>query len=82
MKASSMKVVTVHAAKTNLSKLIEQACAGEEIVIARGKEPVVRLVPYAASKPARVFGAMKGRAKLTGAFFEPLPPEELDAWEQ
>ena len=77
-----MKIVTVHAAKTNLSKLIEQACAGEEIVIARGKEPVVRLVPYAAGKPARVFGAMKGRATLTEAFFEPLPPEELDAWEQ
>ena len=82
MKASPMKIVTVHAAKTNLSKLIEQACAGEEIVIARGKEPVVRLVPYAAGKPARVFGAMKGRARLTEAFFEPLPPEELDAWEQ
>jgi prevent-host-death family protein len=82
MEAPPMKVVTVHAAKTNLSKLIEQACAGEEIVIARGKEPVVRLVPYGAGKPARVFGAMKGRARLTEAFFEPLPPEELDAWEQ
>ncbi len=75
-----MKVVTIHAARTNLSKLIEQACAGEEVVIARGKEPVARLVPYAAAKPARTFGAMKGRARLTEAFFEPLPPEELDAW--
>lgn len=40
-----MKTFTIHEAKTNLSKLIEQACQGEEVVIARGPEPVVRLVP-------------------------------------
>ena len=42
-----MATYTVHAAKTNLSKLIERAEAGEEIIIARGKKPVVRLVPWA-----------------------------------
>lgn len=40
-----MRQVTIHTAKTNLSKLIEAALGGEEIVIARGAKPVVRLVP-------------------------------------
>ena len=60
--------------------MIEKACAGEEIVIARGKTPVVKLVPTKARKPHRQFGAMKGRARVTKAFFEPLPEEELEAW--
>jgi prevent-host-death family protein len=75
-----MKPVTIHAAKTNLSRLIEAACAGEEVVIARGKTPVVRLVPMEARKPKRRFGSMRGRAKATDAFFEPLPDEQLKAW--
>ena len=77
-----MKPVTVHAAKTNLSKLIERACAGEEVIIARGKTPVVRLVPVKATRPRRRFGAMRGRARTTRAFFTPLPPAELAAWER
>ena len=54
--------VTIHAAKTQLSKLIRRAQAGEEIVIVRGKEPVARLVPVAGTGRRRVFGAMRGRA--------------------
>ena len=77
-----MKRVTIHAAKTNLSRLIEQACAGEDVVIARRDEPVVRLVPIRADKPRRRFGAMRGKAKTTAAFFEPLPAAELRAWER
>ena len=73
--------VSIHAAKTRLSRLIEAACAGEEVVIARGKHPVVRLVPITTAAPARKFGAMRGRAKAGRAFFEPLPDEELAAWE-
>lgn len=77
---------TVHAAKTNLSKLIERAEKGEEIVIARGKKPVARLVPMSA--PAyvlrrRAFGAFRGELKLPDAFFfDPLPDEELDSWDE
>jgi antitoxin (DNA-binding transcriptional repressor) of toxin-antitoxin stability system len=79
-----MKPVTVHAAKTHLSRLIARACAGEDVVIARGKTPVVRLVPVAAGAmpgKARVPGALKGLIKLDDAFFEPLPEEELALWE-
>jgi prevent-host-death family protein len=78
----NVKPVTVHVAKTQLSKLIERACAGEEVVIARGRIPVVRLVPIAKVPPRRRFGAMRGRAGTTRAFFTPLPHEELDAWER
>jgi prevent-host-death family protein len=77
-----MKPVTVHAAKTQLSRLIEQACAGEEVVIARNRTPVVRLVPVAQQKRGRVFGAMRGRARVGRAFFRPLPAEDLAAWER
>jgi len=75
------KVHTIHAAKTHLSRLIERAEAGEEVVIARGKTPVVRLTPVNATPPRRKFDAMRGRATVTHAFFEPLPAEELDRWE-
>ena len=68
---------TIHAAKTNLSRLIESAERGEDVVIARGSTPVVRLVRIEAQKPARRFGAMKGRARVTDAFFEPLPEDIL-----
>jgi antitoxin (DNA-binding transcriptional repressor) of toxin-antitoxin stability system len=72
---------SVHAAKTNLSKLLERAEAGDEVVIARGKTPIVRLTLVSATPPRRRFGAMRGRARVTSAFFEPLPPDELDRWE-
>jgi|GEM_PF-133365 len=72
-----MKTYTIYSAKTHLSSLIEQVCAGEEIVIARGKVPLVRLVPFNAPAKERKFGAMRGRAKVTDAFFEPLAEGEL-----
>jgi antitoxin (DNA-binding transcriptional repressor) of toxin-antitoxin stability system len=77
-----MKVVKVHEAKTTLSKLIGRALAGEEIVIARGDTPVVRLAPVAAQAPRRAFGALKGKLQVTPAFFEPLPSDELAAWDE
>ena len=77
-----MSIVTVHVAKTNLSQLIERACAGEEVIIARGAQPVVKLVPLEAKQPKRVFGALKGQLTIGPEFFEPLPDDELDAWEQ
>ena len=76
-----MKVHPIHEAKTQLSRLIERACAGEDVVIARGKSPVVRLVPVEQRPSGRRFGAMRGRARVTRAFFEPLRDQELDAWE-
>jgi prevent-host-death family protein len=73
--------ISIHAAKTHLSRLIARAEAGEEIVIARGNKPVVKLVSIA-QKPRRVAGRLKGQVSIGPEFFEPLPPEELDAWDQ
>ncbi len=75
-----MATITVHRAKTTLSQLIERALRGEEIIIARGKVPAVRLVPLSAPVPKRQFGAMKGRARVTKAFFAPLSAAELRQW--
>jgi prevent-host-death family protein len=77
-----MPVVNVHAAKTNLSRLIERACAGEDILIARNNEPVVRLVPVQGQQPRRQRGSLEGQVIVPDSFFDPLPPEELEEWER
>jgi prevent-host-death family protein len=77
-----MKQVTIHAAKTHLSKLIEMACRGEEVVIARKDTPVVKLVPVDSNRPKRQFGRYKGKFKLDDSFFDPLPEDELALWEK
>ncbi|MBV8187420.1 MAG: type II toxin-antitoxin system prevent-host-death family antitoxin [Alphaproteobacteria bacterium] len=77
-----MPTYTIHDAKTNLSKLIARAEAGEEVVLARGKEPVAKLIAFSAKpKAKRKFGALKGKIKIGPEFFEPLPEEELKLWE-
>ena len=77
-----MTIVKIHEAKTHLSQLIARAEAGEEIVIARGDQPVVRLTPVTKAKPKRVPGILKGKITLPDEFFfDPLPEEELRAWE-
>jgi len=74
-----MKQYTVHAAKTHLSRLIAEAEAGEEVVIARGDKPVVKLT-LVEQKPQRRFGSLQGKVEMGEAFFEPLPEEELALW--
>jgi prevent-host-death family protein len=77
-----MTVVTIHKAKTELSKLIQKAVAGEEIVIARGNTPLVKLAPIGEGKrKSRGWGAWKGKIEIPDSFFDPLPEEELEAWE-
>jgi antitoxin (DNA-binding transcriptional repressor) of toxin-antitoxin stability system len=63
---------SIHAAKTHLSRLVEQAERGGEVIIARGKTPVARLTRLRAVWSGRRFGAMRGRARV----FDPLPAEE------
>lgn len=75
-----MLTVNVHEAKTQLSRLLTQVEAGEEVVIARRGQPVAQLV-RCKPKGKRRFGAMKGKIALTDAFFEPLPEDELKLWE-
>ncbi len=69
-----MKTVNVHEAKTHLSRLLDRAHAGEEIIIAKSGEPYARLVPLPGRTPKRQSGTLKGLVELSDAFFEPLPP--------
>ena len=75
-----MKKVTVHKAKSHLSQLIAEAEAGEDVVIMRGSEPAVRLVPVNEPVPRRCFGALAGKVGTTPEFFDPLPDDELASW--
>ncbi|HEX3941877.1 MAG TPA: type II toxin-antitoxin system Phd/YefM family antitoxin [Acidobacteriaceae bacterium] len=76
-----MSIVTIHEAKTNLSRLIRAAAAGEEIVISRGSKPVARLIPMGEVNGKRQPGSLKGMLRVGSEFFEPLPDNELSGWE-
>lgn len=72
-------VVNVHEAKTQLSKLLDQAHAGAEIIVAKAGKPYARLVPLDPGPPARRPGGLDG--SVGDEFFDPLPESELAAWE-
>ena len=77
-----MEVVTVHRAKTELSKLLKRVEAGEEIIIARGDKQIAKLSPAETPvKKSRGRGAWAGKFTVPDSFFDPLPDDELDAWE-
>jgi prevent-host-death family protein len=73
-----MKMVNLHAAKTHLSRLVDEAANGEEIVIAKAGKPMVRLVPATSAQRRRAsFGSMKGKIWISDDFDAPLPDEIL-----
>jgi len=74
-----MQIVSVHEAKTHLSRLLEAVVSGEAVIIARHGHPVARLVPVVAD--VREPGALKGRLKIGADFDDPLPEEILAAFE-
>lgn len=68
-------------AKAHLSELVDKALLGEEIVIARGNKPLLKLVPLKGNKRERRPGSAKGKIIFSDAFFEPMSEEELKLWE-
>ena len=78
-----MQTVNIHAAKTHLSRLVDQAAAGEEIVIARGGRPVARLVPLAVPEAGsrRRLGILAGQLSVSADFDAPLPESVLATFE-
>ena len=72
-------VVNIYDAKTQLSRLVDRAAAGEEILIGRAGKPLVRLVPVEELGP-REPGLLRG-LKVPDTLFDPLPEEELAEWE-
>jgi prevent-host-death family protein len=75
-----MKSLGIYEARAALSKLVEQALSGEEIVITRRGKPAVKLVPVAKALPPRKPGALKGLFEVPEEFFEPLPEDVLAAF--
>jgi antitoxin (DNA-binding transcriptional repressor) of toxin-antitoxin stability system len=77
----SNATVNIYEAKTHLSRLVDQAAAGEEIIIARGGKPVARLSQLV--EPARKlrFGVLKGQVKIAADFDAPLPDEVIAVFE-
>lgn len=76
-----MQTVNLHAAKTHLSRLVDQAAAGEEIVIAKAGKPVAKLVPLDRPRARRVLGPLEGQLRIPHDFDAPLPEEILRAFE-
>ena len=73
--------INVYEAKTHLSKLIDRAAGGDEVVIARSGKPVARLTRFAEAKRPIRFGVLKGKVRVSGDFDAPLPTEVIASFE-
>ena len=76
-----MKQVNIHQAKTELSKLVERAEAGEEVIIARAGKPAAKLVPLTTVGKRRRLGLLDGKFRIPDDFNAPLPESVLRAFE-
>ena len=76
-----MRQVNIYEAKTQLSKLVDEAARGEDIVIARAGKPAARLTRVAAGRVRRKLGVLDGRFKIPDDFNRPLPEEIMRAIE-
>ena len=72
-------LVNIHEAKTQFSKLIERAIAGEEVIVARNGHPLVRLTPVVSEMPVRSPGKWKGQVRISSDFDE-LPVDVMEAF--
>jgi prevent-host-death family protein len=75
-----MRMVNIHAAKTHLSRLVDEVAAGEEIVIAKAGRPVARLLPFEPRREPRKPGLLKGQIWISEDFEDPLPEEIMAAF--
>ncbi len=83
MQEGSTRVVNVHQAKTHLSRLIDEAHAGETIVLAKAGKPWARLMPLAPPAPQRIPGRLRNQGPLgqPDVLLEPMDPGDLESWE-
>ena len=74
-------IINLYRAKTSLSKLVDRAAQGEEIVIAKAGHPLAKLVPLTSPVERRQPGGWEGQVFISDDFDDPLPDELLDAFE-
>ena len=76
-----MPTINLHAAKTQLSRLVDEAAAGKEIIIAKAGKPMAKLGPLGPGRGTRKLGILAGRGRVPDDFDAPLPDDLLDAFE-
>ena len=76
-----MQTINIHVAKTQLSRLVEEAASGKPFIIAKAGKPVARLGPLVSSRPRRCLGILAGKLPVPKDFDTPLPDEVVDAFE-
>jgi prevent-host-death family protein len=76
-----MRIINIHEAKTQFSKLIEAVANGQEVIIAKAGKPAARLVALSLAAPARKPGSLKGQITIADDFDAPLPDDVLAAFE-
>ena len=74
------KMVSIHEAKTHLSRLLAMVQAGETVVIAKNRQPIARLVPFAEGPRDRPFGLYGSRVAMHPDWDAPLPPDVAEAF--
>jgi len=72
-------LVRIHEAKTHLSRLIQRALDGEEVIIAKGDKPLVKLVVVDSCRRARQLGSARGQVRMSDDFDESL--EDFDGYQ-
>ena len=81
MPPAPVTTVNIYEAKTHLSRLVDQAASGKDVVIARGGKPIARLSKLVTTTRTVRFGVLKGKVKVAADFDAPLPDEVLAAFE-
>jgi prevent-host-death family protein len=76
-----MTTINIYEAKTQLSRLVEQAAAGKDVIIARGGKPIARLTRLQPPRREIRFGILKGKIKVASDFDAPLPAHVLAQFE-
>jgi prevent-host-death family protein len=74
-------IYDLHEAKTSLSRLVDRAASGEEIILSKAGKPLAKLVPFHRPPEPRQPGGWEGRIRISEDFDDPLPPELQDAFE-
>lgn len=77
----SETIYNLYEAKTSLSRLVDRAAKGEEIILSKAGKPLAKLVPFHSKPGPRQPGGWEGQVRISEDFDAPLPPEIEDAFE-
>ncbi|MGH8802216.1 MAG: type II toxin-antitoxin system Phd/YefM family antitoxin [Casimicrobiaceae bacterium] len=76
-----MPIINIYEAKARLSNLVDQAAAGEDVIIGRNGKPIARITVLTPPKRSVRFGVLKGRIKIAADFDAPLPDATIASFE-